>query len=150
MQDLLPHQGAAVLLDSVLDASQTSLTAQVAIRPGMPFHGDRGVPAHVGIEYMAQACGAFSGLRARRAGEPPRMGFLLGTRRYQANRDWFVDGEQLGVTVTLVYRDDNLGLFDCVIRSGNDVLARAQLVVAEARDPAAFLARHGMDDGQDS
>ena len=146
--DLLPHAGPAVLLDEFLASTDTGLSACVTIGPGSPFHQDNGVPAHVGLEYMAQACGAFSGVRARLAGAAPRMGLLLGTRRYLATRAWFVDGERLEVAVDLVYRDDEVGVFDCVIRSANETVATAQLIVAEPRNVAGLLGRqNGMDDG---
>ncbi|WP_158933104.1 hotdog family protein [Acidisphaera sp. S103] len=132
--DLLPHAGAAVLLDEVIDCTDTGLSACVTISPDAAFYQDGGVPAHVGIEYMAQACGAFSGARALRAGESPRIGFLLGTRRYLATRAWFPDGARLVVTVDLVYRDDEVGVFDCRIGSGGEVLATARLTVAEPKN----------------
>lgn len=132
--DLLPHAGAAVLLDEVIDCTDTGLSACVTIGPDAAFYQDGGVPAHVGIEYMAQACGAFSGARALRSGEAPRIGFLLGTRRYLATRAWFPDGARLVVTVDLVYRDDEVGVFDCRIGSGGEVLATARLTVAEPKN----------------
>jgi predicted hotdog family 3-hydroxylacyl-ACP dehydratase len=141
--DLLPHTGTAVLLDEVIACTDTSLSAGVTIGPASAFYQDDGVPAHVGIEYMAQACGAFSGVRARRAGEPPRVGFILGTRRYQATRAWFANGERLVVTSDLVYRDEEVGVFDCSIRSGGEVVAKAQLIVSDAKHAVELLSRQG-------
>jgi predicted hotdog family 3-hydroxylacyl-ACP dehydratase len=148
MADLLTHAGTALLLDEILSCSDTDLSASVTIRPASPFRQGNGVPAHVGLEYMAQACGAFSGVRALRAAESPRMGFLLGTRRYLATRAWFIKGERLVVAVDLVYRDDEVGVFDCVIRCGAEAVATAQLIVAEPKNVAGLLGRRdGMDDG---
>jgi predicted hotdog family 3-hydroxylacyl-ACP dehydratase len=146
--ELLPHTGPAILLDEILACSDTGLSAGVMISPASAFYRADGIPAHVGIEYMAQACGAFSGIRAQRDGVALRMGFILGTRRYLATRAWFVDGEQLVVTVDLVYRDDEIGVFDCTIRSAEEVVAEAQLIVAEPKDVAVLLDRRdGMNDG---
>jgi predicted hotdog family 3-hydroxylacyl-ACP dehydratase len=131
--DLLPHTGSAVLLDDVVGQSETSLSTSVTIGPGSAFRQSNGVPVHVGIEYMAQTCGVFSGVRARSAGEMPRLGFLLGTRRYLATRAWFVDGERLVVSSELAWRDEEIGVFDCLIRSGDDVVAQAQLIVSEPK-----------------
>jgi predicted hotdog family 3-hydroxylacyl-ACP dehydratase len=131
--DLLPHAGPAVLLDEVVDQSETSLSTSVTIGPRTAFRQSNGVPVHVGIEYMAQTCGVFSGVRARSAGETPRVGFLLGTRRYLATRAWFVDGERLVVSSELVWRDEEIGVFDCLIRSGDEVVAQAQLIVSEPK-----------------
>lgn len=146
--ELLPHVGSAVLLDAVVESTDSGLSASVLIGPHSAFHRAGGVPAHVGIEYMAQTCGAFSGAAARRTGAPPRMGFLLGTRHYASVRAWFLDGERLVVTSDLIYRDDEVGVFDCVIRSGGDVVAKAQLMVMEPNDVAALLKRgDGQNDG---
>ena len=146
--DLLPHAEPAVLLDAVVALDDMSLSATVTIGPRSPFRQDNGVPAHVGIEYMAQACGAFSGARARRAGQMPRLGFILGTRRYHASRAWFADGERLVVTVNLVYLDEEVGVFDCVIRDGGDIVANAQLMVSEPKNVSEMVGRQGeTDDG---
>jgi hypothetical protein len=54
----------------------------------------------------------------------------------------------LVVAVDLVYRDDDIGMFDCCIRSGDEVVAKAQLIVAEPKDVAGLLGRQGgMEDG---
>jgi predicted hotdog family 3-hydroxylacyl-ACP dehydratase len=146
--DLLPHGPGAMLLDDVIDFTDTGLLASVTIRPDLPFHQIDGVPAHVGIEYMAQACGAFRGLQALRAGAAPRMGFLLGTRRYRAMRAWFADGARLVVEADLVYCDDDIGMFDCRIGNEDEVIAKARLIVAEPKDVAGLRGRQGgMDDG---
>jgi predicted hotdog family 3-hydroxylacyl-ACP dehydratase len=145
--DLLPHAGPAVMLDEVVAIGDASLSAAVTIGPRSPFRQENGVPAHVGIEYMAQTCGAFSGARARRAGEMPRLGFILGTRRYHATRAWFADGERLVVTIDLVYLDEEVGVFDCVIRSGGEIVANAQLMVSEPKNVSGVVGRQGGTDG---
>ena len=129
--ELLPHEGAAVLLDEVVAHGDDSLSARVSIGQDTRFREANGVPAHVGIEYMAQTCGAFSGAEALRAGREPRVGFILGTRRYLATRGWFAEGTSLVVTCDLVYRDREIGVFDCVIRDGDEVVATARLTLAE-------------------
>jgi predicted hotdog family 3-hydroxylacyl-ACP dehydratase len=144
--DLLPHAGPAVLLDDIVAHTETGLSTSVTIGPRSPFHQANGVPAHVGIEYMAQTCGAFSGAMARLAGEQPRVGFLLGTRRYQSTRGWFADGERLVVSSELVYRDTEIGVFDCLIRSGDEVVAKAQLIVSEPRDVSGPLGQRDETD----
>lgn len=140
---LLPHAAGAILLDEIVAADESSLSATVVVGPDSPFYGEAGIPAHVGIEYMAQACGAFSGMQARREGAAPRIGFILGTRRYLATQAWFANGTRLLISVTLVYRDGEVGMFDCTIRCGDTLLAAAQLIVAEPRDATAVLQRAG-------
>ena len=140
--DLLPHKPPMVLLDAVLGWDKDRVEAEVVIRPNSPFfRPDKGVPAHVGIEYMAQACGAFAGLEAKEAGEATRIGFLLGTRQYRANTDWFTAGMRLTVTVVEVFRDGSMGVFNCSIRDADRELASAQLNVYQPEDATTVLNR---------
>ncbi|MGE5540457.1 MAG: 3-hydroxylacyl-ACP dehydratase [Gemmatimonas sp.] len=146
---LLPHAPPMVLLDSVVGWDTDRVAVTVAIRPGIPFFvAGRGVPAHVGIEYMAQACGAFAGIEALEIGAPVRIGYLLGTRRYRANVDWFPEGVTLTVTAVQIFRDSAMGVFECAIADGERELATAQLNVyqpeeTQAEDATGGAARHG-------
>lgn len=138
--DLLPHKPPMVLIDGVLGWDDGCLEAEVVIRPDSPFFREgKGVPVHVGIEYMAQACGAFAGLEAVEAGDSVRIGFLLGTRRYRATTDWFTVGMRLTITVVEVFRDGSMGVFDCSISSGGSDLASAQLNVYQPEDAQTIL-----------
>lgn len=137
---LLPHAGPAILLDAVDLFADGCLVAQVMIRRDSAFFRGAGVPTHVSIEYMAQACAAFVGVEAMLANEPPRVGLLLGARGFRASRPWFVEGERLTVRANLVFRDEQVGVFDCDVRSGEDVLVTARLTVFQPADAAALLA----------
>lgn len=140
--DLLPHEPPMVLLDRVLAWDDGELEAEIEIRAGIPFYREsRGVPAHAGIEYMAQACGAYVGLEAKAAGLPVRLGFLLGTRRYYADAPYFRDGERLAVHVRQILRETEIGVFDCRITSGGGERASARLNLYQPADAAAVLNR---------
>ncbi len=128
--ELLPHGPELMLLDQVLAKDADGIAVAVAIRPDSLFMvAGHGVPAHAGLEYMAQACGAFAGLEARARGEPVRIAFLLGTRRYRAARPWFAIGERLEVAARLLLRDGPMAVFECRIDAGGAELATAQLTV---------------------
>lgn len=144
--DILPHAGRMVLLDRVLGASATAIEAELSVRPENPFfEAARGIAAHIAIEWMAQACGAFVGLEAKRAGTPVRIGFLLGTRNFKAERPWFAPGERLVVRAELVFRDGETGVFDCSLLDSEGPVARAQLTLHQPEDLAGVLARQGID-----
>jgi predicted hotdog family 3-hydroxylacyl-ACP dehydratase len=78
---------------------------------------------------MAQACGAYAGLEAMTAGEPIRVGLLLGTRHYRATKGWFEPGQQLLVRISELFRDGMIGMFECQIECEGQTLATAQLSV---------------------
>jgi predicted hotdog family 3-hydroxylacyl-ACP dehydratase len=128
--DLLPHAEPMVLLDRVTAWDDEGLTASVTVRPDTRFATpNRGVAAHIGVEWMAQACGAFAGLRAKATGLPVLVGFLLGTRDFTADRAWFETGETLAVSVRQVFDEAGMAVFDCHIDSKELTCARARLTV---------------------
>lgn len=128
--DLLPHRPPMVLLDRIEGWEDRRLAAVVGIRGDSPFfQPDRGVPAYIGIEYMAQSCAAYAGLEAVNAGCPVRIGYLLGTRRYLCKVLWFAPGQQLKVEISELFRDRVIGVFDCRIICEGREMAAAQLTV---------------------
>ena len=135
MDAWVPHRGAMSLLDTVAHCDDLGIEARVRVPPDSLFTGADGVPAWVGIEYMAQAVAAWSGARARAAGGSPRIGFLLGTRRYEARVPEFAAGARLLVQAHCELIGENgLGMFDCRITHDGRELAVGRLSVYE---PAA-------------
>ena len=116
VRTLLPHSGQMVLLHRVVSVDDETLCAEVRLHPGSMLAGDQGVGAWVGIEYMAQAVAAYAGIKSKRAGEPIKPGFLLGTRRYTSNVGSFDVGTTLTIQVKNIIQDDKLSVFDCKIQ----------------------------------
>lgn len=129
--ELLPHAGEMIWVDKVLVWDENSVTAELTVR-GDALFGDGGrVPAWAGIEYMAQTIGLYGGLCAKRAGEPIRLGFLLGTRRFESNVPAFRIGSMLTVRAEKLMQDEHLAVFDCRI-TGDHVKVSAVLNVYQA------------------
>jgi predicted hotdog family 3-hydroxylacyl-ACP dehydratase len=144
--ELVPHGGRMRLLDRVLEGDADSLLAEVTLREDSLFFADGGVGGWVGIEFMAQAVAAWAGWHARLRGETPKVGFLLGTRRYECSRPVFKLGECLRIEVDCKFSADNgLGQFDCTITIGTETVATAALTVFEP--PAGYDVRRGNTDG---
>lgn len=140
IHSLLPHSGPMVLLDRVIRADEESLCAEVRIKPDSLFCTQGGVGAWVGLEYMAQAIAAYAGYTGRLRGEPIKIGFLLGTRRYECARSLFAVGSLLKVCVQRVLQsDDGLASFDCHIDDDHGQLANANLTVFQPADAQAVL-----------
>ena len=132
MDAWVPHRGAMSLLDSVEHCDDHAIEARVRVPSQGMFATDDGVPAWVGIEYMAQAVAAWSGARARAGGGSPRIGFLLGSRRYEALVPVFEPGARLQVFAQCELMGENgLGMFDCRVEQGGRVLASGRLSVFE-------------------
>jgi 3-oxoacyl-[acyl-carrier-protein] synthase-1 len=131
IKNLVPHGGTMLLLDQVLSADQDSLSARVTITPDSLFCDGAAVGAWVGIEYMAQAVAAHAGYCARLRGEPVKVGFLLGSRRYQVACARFEIGQSLTVRVRRALQSESgLAAFECRIDGDDDGAADAQALAS--------------------
>jgi predicted hotdog family 3-hydroxylacyl-ACP dehydratase len=104
-----------VFLDKIIDYDEDTLSAELVVRPDGLLGDDKTVPAWAGIEYMAQAIAAYAGIKSKQAGESIKLGFLLGTRRYDSNIAEFEVGTKLTIQIKNIIQDDKLGVFDCRI-----------------------------------
>jgi predicted hotdog family 3-hydroxylacyl-ACP dehydratase len=125
-----------LLLDEVISISESSAECAWTVNAQSRWHlADHGVPAWIGIEYMAQCIAVMAGARARALGLPPPLGFLLGTREYRCDIPWFLPGQQFTVQCTELVVDDNgLGAYRCEICSQGQAIALAVLTVYRASD----------------
>ena len=138
-EELLPHSGRMVLIDDVIDAGDGWVQAGVRIaEDSLFFETGKGMPSWIGIEYMAQTVALYSGIQARKTGQEPQIGFLLGTRKYQVMTDYFRLGSYLTIDAQEEWNDGQMATFDCRIAC-EDCLATARLNVFQPRDLSAYL-----------
>ncbi|MAL29123.1 MAG: 3-hydroxydecanoyl-ACP dehydratase [Thalassospira sp.] len=139
VETLVPHAAPMLLIDRVLNADAESLTAEVRItKNSLFFPPTHGVPAYVGIEYIAQSVAAYSGWRAQSAapGTAPKIGYLLGTRKMTMACDGFADGDALSIHVQNIFEDGEMGVFDGEVRKGDEILVSARINVYQPDDAA--------------
>tara|TARA_R110002110_G_C13412449_1_gene713734 strand:+ start:1235 stop:1714 length:480 start_codon:yes stop_codon:yes gene_type:complete len=130
VEDLVRHRGQMLLIDRLVETSPSHAIGEVAITSESTFfRTGRGVPAYVGLEYMAQTVAAFDGARRLQSGEPPAIGFLLGTRRYASKVKYFLAETLLSVHVSMVFSEGGMASFECVISSFGEELVTASLNV---------------------
>lgn len=139
VDELVRHRGDMSLLDTILDYGDNWLEAQATLTSDNLFLLEGVVPSWVGIEYMAQTVAAWAGARAQSRGEPVKVGFLVGTRKYQSQGAAFPVGSLLTIRVTQVMTGDNgLGVFDCQLQceppEGPAFTANARLNVFQPDD----------------
>lgn len=140
IKTVVPHGGHMLMLDRLLSRTDDSVVVSAVIHPENIFADAHGVPAWIGIEYMAQAVAAWAGCRALARNEPVKIGFLLGTRRYHSHCQHFHFGAQLRIEARCeIFGDNGLGMFSCRILDGERELASAQISVFEPPDTALFL-----------
>ncbi len=139
VDDLVPHSRPMLLVDEMLDHSDESVVCALVVRSGGLFGSNGKIPAAIGLEYMAQTVAVFSGERARKRNEKPRLGFLLGTRKFSTNVAEFSCGMSLTVRAEqAIQSSDGMAAFYCVLE-GENVWQTATLTVYEPVDPSKIL-----------
>ncbi len=137
--ELVPHAGRMSLLSRIVEYDEDWLLAEIDVNRESMFADDRGVPAWVGLEYMAQAIAAYAGLQERIQGGVPKIGFLLGSRNYSSSGDYFAHGHTFQVRVVLdMVADNGLNVFNCELE-GNGTRATAMVNVFQPDDAEKFL-----------
>ncbi|HUB89609.1 MAG TPA: hotdog family protein [Dyella sp.] len=138
--EVVPHAGAMILLDDIVEAERERIVCTRTIRAGGLFVEDDGsMPAWVGVELMAQAIAAWAGCCARAEQRPVQLGFLLGTRHYACNVDTFPAGAQLRVEAAREFHNQQgMGVFHCRIEAPG-IQAEARLNVFSPPDAEAFF-----------
>jgi predicted hotdog family 3-hydroxylacyl-ACP dehydratase len=119
--ELLPHGPEMTLIERLAEYSPERSVATVTITPQSRFVEADGVPAWVGIEYMAQTIAAHAGYEGRLRGKPPAIGFLLGTRAYRSDIGVFPLGATLTISVEPLVADAKLAAFQCAIATDHVV-----------------------------
>lgn len=114
--DYLPHRPPMVLIDELLETGDDYAISRLIVKEDTPFISIHGLPAWAGIELMAQTISLFAGIRGKKLGLAPKIGFLLGTRRYHSSCSFFPLHSELIIRATeLYFGDTKLGVFDCSI-----------------------------------
>jgi predicted hotdog family 3-hydroxylacyl-ACP dehydratase len=140
LDEVLVHQPPMRLLDRIVEVSENAIVAEAIVRADNPFfEAGHGLPAYIGLEMMAQAIAAIDGYKRHVDGEPAKIGFLLGCRRYAPSKAFLEEDARLRISAAMVFHDNAMFAFDCSIEQGGAELATANLKVYAPADPAAFL-----------
>ena len=142
VERLVPHRGGMLWIDRVLHCDADGVVAEATVRMHhlLADEHDPGLPAWLGIEYMAQGIAAWAGGRALARGQETKPGFLLGSRRYECHRPWLRFGLRLRIECRRELMGDNgLGMFACRLLDGDDEVASANVSVFEPPNPDLYL-----------
>ncbi|HWY14484.1 MAG TPA: hypothetical protein VNX86_05000 [Rhizomicrobium sp.] len=142
IDELIVHRPPMRLLDRIVACSESEVVAEACVRAdNLFFESGRGLPAYVGLEMMAQAIAVIDGKKRQNNGQPAKIGFLLGCRRYAPRTAIFAEGTLLTVSAKKVFDDGAMFAFDCRIDDEEGEVAIANLKVYAPADPSGFLKR---------
>lgn len=140
LDQVLPHRDTMRWLDRLLRHDENLVVVEALVRESHVLAVDEGVPAWAGIEYMAQAIATWAGCRALANNEAIKIGFLLGTRKYECRNEFFYIGQRLVIHAYCeLFADNGLGMFSCKIFDGEEEIATASLSVYEPPNASEFL-----------
>jgi len=129
--ELLPHRPPMTLLAQVISVEVPGEAVAVADTSlGSIFYDPDlgGIPACVALEYMAQTMALAVGADQRRKGEPPQVGFVLGTHRLDVRVAAFKRDIRYVVKAVCACADDTVASFDCSISDpAGEMVATATL-----------------------
>ena len=138
----LPHRPPMLLLDEIVEWAENHVVCRAVLRPDCVFAVDGQVHASAMIEFVAQACALYVGLRPQEQGAP-RMGMIMGCREMDFFVDSFAVGEVLTIVATRVYGHQQVASFTGTVSRGDTLCASLQLSVVEATAAQASFAAAG-------
>jgi len=131
--ELIPHRPPMLLINELLEVRQNYSSASVIIDGETPFFdADKGVPAWIGLEYMGQTAALIAGYQVQQGLSEPHLGFLMGSRKYDAKVSHFVPQSQLTVVCEEgAVVGNSLATFNCTISDSKttEIMATAMLSV---------------------
>ena len=147
-EPFVPQDPPMCLLDTLLTYGDNTMTCEAVVKPDNPFLCGDGLPAFVGLEIMAQAIAAYGGYRESLKGKPPKVGFLLGSRKVTLYRDMLPIGEPIHVRAEETWGDHEFLRFHCVLALGDQPVIEAGINVFQPEDLEAFLAKRRLQDSK--
>lgn len=131
--DLLPHKPPMLLLTSCGTMDGECVTARCTVGNQCRLFQlpDGRYGTWMLIELMAQTVGIYAGLKNRAVGSAPRVGFLLGTRKFTVHAPYIAEGDVIDLSAECIFYADS-GLpsqFDCRAFIAGREIASANLTV---------------------
>ncbi len=138
--EFILHSGPMLLPDRLVSLNIDSAVCEWCVRENNVFMvAGSGVPAYIGIEYMAQCVAVHGGACERSLGFAPPQGLLLGTRRYHCEVPYFVPGVTYQVKCNkLISNPDGMSSFDCSILLDHRVIAQGRISVLQKARGESF------------
>lgn len=145
--ELVPHKDSMLLIDKVRYVDVDRVEAETEVRDDGMFDDNRGgVPAWLGMEYMAQSIAAYAGAQGRQAGQGAKIGFLLGTRSFRSNFSQLPFGTRLTIFAEKLLQDESgMAAFKCTVTGTHPhdqsiITQEAVLNVFQPEHPETILA----------
>ncbi|MBQ4184397.1 MAG: pseudouridylate synthase [Bacteroidales bacterium] len=134
--EILPQRPPFLFVDSIVHYDEAAVRTRFLVKEGGMLLEDSRLGAAGLLENMAQSSAARTGYISRFIlNIPIRIGYIGAIRGGKIFRLPQV-GETIETTVSLVQEIENVTMVDVVVRSGDEILARANLKTALGQEAA--------------
>lgn len=127
--ELVIHRPPMLLLDRLVDTSDTSATCEVTLSTDSTFIRQGRARAVVSLEYMAQCVAVFAGYQRYIKGKKPTIGYFIGARDVVLGADMLEAGDRLLVRAEHSWIGEKTASFKCSVERGAQTIATAMLSV---------------------
>lgn len=125
-ESYLPQKRAMRFIDYIRLADSGHI-ARARIRDNNPLMTEQGLPAHVGVEYMAQALAGRKNIESRGGA---RSGVILNIKDVHIAQAYFDSDQEIHVSVMPVHRDGDYDVSFCVVSQKDEIIS-AEISVME-------------------
>ena len=140
--ELLPQKRTMLLIDSARGTSGSVVASETTLgsRHELFAQRDGTFGSWILLELMAQTIGIYAGLKNRAEGSGPKVGFILGTRHFDARVPFFRAGDTIRIRGECIayFESDLPSQFECVAYLGDAEVGRSRLTVYQPKDLTAF------------
>ena len=108
IEAVLPHADPMILLSRLVSYDQDSAVCEVDITAESAFYNEQTqtVASYIGTEYMAQSIAAYAGALALDDNAAVKIGFLIGSRKYNTFSPEFKLGQTLSVSIKNLFQEE--------------------------------------------
>lgn len=130
-REFLLHRKPMLLLDQLLEIGPQHAVCQWQVTPDDAFvSAGLGIPAYIGIEYMAQCVAVHAGACEKAHGFPPPLGMLLGARHFKTSEAYLKIGQIYQTRCEELIRGaDGVAAFMCNITYKGHLIVNTRLSV---------------------
>lgn len=134
LEDILPHRGAMLLIDEVLEVDSTFALTRSSVRATWPMAETEGVPPLILIELAAQAAGVCNGWdRIQTKGvESDKMGYLVAVKRARFHVDTIPIDSAVIARAENTHNFENLREIFCALHLGDRLIGEVNLQLFQA------------------
>ncbi|MCL1928069.1 MAG: hypothetical protein FWG07_04660 [Treponema sp.] len=135
---IMPHRGKMLLISRITgyNLEERTINAEYDITGDCLFYDPvlAGVPAWVGIEFIAQTIAALAGLRGRKRGEEPKLGFILSVSAVKIGIPFFKAGSIVEIKAKEIYGVDSVYTFEGEILLEGKKVIEGKIMVFDVDD----------------